>query len=115
MLPPARAIADDRGLFQASKYMWYFPHFFLTEKVIPANNPLAYPWIEHNLEAAVMPDGQLMLGVLSGFLSQNLTPWSCRGESVYRYGRPSFSFLERKGRSAEASMNGHFPGQICTV
>lgn len=49
--------ANERVLFSTSS--------LLVEKVILGDNPLVRGR-EHNLEAAVMPDGQLMLGVLSG-------------------------------------------------
>lgn len=49
--------ANERVLFSASS--------LLAEKVILGDNPLVRG-PEHNSEAAVMPDGQLTLGVLSG-------------------------------------------------
>lgn len=44
-----------------------------------------------------------------------LIPWRSRVEGVYGWGRPSFSFLEKKWRQGEAGMNGHCPCQICMV
>lgn len=49
--------ANERVLFSTSS--------LLAEKVILGDNPLTRGR-EHNSEAAAMPGGQLMLGVLSG-------------------------------------------------
>lgn len=73
MQPPARAVADDRRLVLPSSSL---RRSFLQIIHLPNHG------CERDLEAAVMPDGQRMLGVLSGFLSQILTRWRSKVEGV---------------------------------